>query len=120
MLSGTKPLEPDADTTSVLKGVQASRPTELRGQPLNFGTTPVNRAQISTLVSGEGGDPAKFNSSLRELAGPNASVTSTPMLLRDGKGHVGAASLFTRIGIREGRPWQRSLWGLVIPLLPPG
>jgi hypothetical protein len=93
-VAGTRPLTPDPGTEGVLRGFQASRPPDLQGQPLNFGTVPVNPARTSALVSGESADPAKFNASLRELAGPNPSVSSTPMLLRDDKGAYGTANLF--------------------------
>jgi uncharacterized protein DUF4781 len=47
------------------------------------------------LVAAEQGDVGKVNAMVEQLGGPNATVTQTPVLLRDETGKVGSASLFS-------------------------
>ncbi|WP_028938304.1 hypothetical protein [Pseudonocardia spinosispora] len=92
--AGPKPLRPDAESTNVLRDFQNSLPPELQEKTPNFGTTPVDRNQLSALVAQAHGNPDEFNAALKNLAGPDPKVSSTPVVLRDGNGNTGTSNLF--------------------------
>ena len=93
-IDGSTAMTTDPGTAGVLRDFQNGQPGGAGSGPLDFTSGSVNPERANALVSQEGGDVGKFNSMIHEVGGPNPTVTQSPMLLRDDKGHFGTASLF--------------------------
>ena len=93
-VSGKVPMSVDPGTAGVLRDYRQGLPEDLRSAPLDFGSSAVTPDRIGTLVAGQGGNPVKVNEAIRDVGGPGAKVTQSPILLRDGKGAFGSKSLF--------------------------
>lgn len=97
-MSGSAPVAADPGAESTLREFRAGLPPEARSGPLDFGSTVVGPDRWNTLVSQEGGNVERFNSAVQSLGGPDATVTQSPILLRDDTGRFGTSTLFQVTG----------------------
>jgi hypothetical protein len=93
-VSGTQVLSVDLATEAALREYERTRRQDKRGSKLDFNTTRVGADVWHGLVAAEGHDPAAFDAVVAEMGGPDLFVTQTPILLRDGEGRFGTATLF--------------------------